>query len=294
MNTLKQEMKEFWGKGWGKRGQADKSVQSRERFLQELGAIRMLLEMEEGEQVREMQKIGLKGKAVLEIGCGAGSSSILFALDGAQVTASDLTDEAVAITKAKFDLLGLAGNAVQADAENLPFPDNSFDVVFSSGVLHHTPNTQKTIDEIRRVLKPGGNAVVMLYAKWSFQYLVSLLLMRGIIFGGIFRHGRNWLGHATELAWNTKEDRLNPMTKVYSGRQMRQLFKEFEIIGLRKHSFHWPDLFPGIYHLWKRRRVHLGDADVMSLSSFERVVGRFAGFALVIHARKPSAIKLNK
>ena len=67
---------------------------------------------------------------------------------------------------------------------------------------------------------------------------------------------------------------------------MRQLFKRFEVMSLRKHSFHWPDLFPGIYHVWKRHRVHLGDADVMLPSSFERAIGRWAGFALVLHAKK--------
>ncbi len=286
LDIIKQEIQEFWGKGWEKRGRDGGSTQTKEGYLQELNAVRMLLEMEEGEQVREIKTVGLHGKSVLEIGCGVGTSSVLFALDGAQVTASDLTNEAVGITKTKFELLGLPGNVVQADAENLPFPDNSFDVVFSSGVLHHTPNTQKTIDEIYRVLKPGGDAVVMLYAKWSFHYLVYLLFARGILLGARFRYGTSWLGHATELAWHTKEKKLNPMTKVYSGRQMRRMFKNFKVVELRKHSFHWADLFPGIYHVWKRHRVRLGDADVMPPSSFERAIGRWAGFALVMHAKK--------
>lgn len=287
-DILKQEMKEFWGKGWKKRARNDVSTTTKERFLQELGAVRILLELEEGEQVREMKDVGPRDKSVLEIGCGAGTSSILFALDGAQVTASDLTHEAVAITKSKFELLGLDGEFVQADAENLPFPDNSFDVVFSSGVLHHTPDTQKTIDEIYRVLKPGGRAVVMLYAKWSFQYSVSLLLVRGILLGGLFRYGRaRWLGSVTEVNWHTDTRQFNPLTKVYSGRQMRKLFKDFQIVSLRKNSFRWADIFPGMYRIIPRRKIRMGDTNTTIPSNWEVAIGRFAGFALVIHAKKP-------
>lgn len=287
-NTFKQEMKEFWGGGWEKRGQEDASAGSKEQLLQTLGAMRAVLELNGSEQVREMKKVGLRDKSVLEIGCGVGSSSIIFALDGAKVTASDLTDAAVAITKSKFAVLGLNGNFVQADAEHLSFPDNHFDVVFSSGVLHHTPGTEQAVKEIYRILKPGGEAVVMLYAKWSFHYWVYLWFVRGILLGERWRYGASWLGHATEQAWHTKEKKLNPLTKVYSGRQMRNLFKDFEFMSLRKHSFRWPDLFPGIYNVWHRRRVHLADADVIFPSGLEVVIGRWAGFALVIRVRKPT------
>lgn len=285
-DTFKQEMKEFWGQGWEKRRRDDNSTQTKERYLQELGVIRLVLELEEAEQVREMRDIGLQGRSVLEIGCGVGTSSVLFALDGAHVTATDLTEEAVAIAKSKFELMGLDGTFVQADAEQLPFVDDSFDIIFSSGVLHHTPNTEKAVQEIHRVLKPGGDAVVMLYAKWSFHFWVYLWLVRSLLLGERFRYGKSWLGHATELAWHTKVKKLNPMTKVYSGRKMKQLFKDFQIVDVRKHSFHWPDLFPGIYHLWRRHRVRIGDAEVILPSSFERTISRFLGFALVIHSKK--------
>lgn len=288
ISALKQEMKQFWGQGWVKRSQEDKSTMSKEQFLQDFGALRLFQKIVGVEEMRLMESLNLAGKRVLEIGCGAGSSSIAFALDGAEVTASDLTEEAVRITKAKFEMLGLDGDVVQADAENLPFEDNSFDVVFSSGVLHHTPDTQKAIDEIFRVLKPGGDAVVMLYAKWSGLYLIGLLLVRGILLGGILRHGpRHWLGHLTEAAWQTESKRLNPLTKVYSGCQMKNLFKQFRVLGLRKHSFNWADILPGIYRIFPRRKIDLGDTTLVIPSSLEVAISRLVGFSLVIHAKKP-------
>lgn len=286
--SLKREMRAFWGPGWSKRADADVDRSSRARLLQDLGAIRLLLELEESEQVREMRALGLRGKSVLEIGCGAGSSSLLFALEGARVTSVDLTDSAVALTRSKFDLLELPGRFVQADAEHLPFGNGRFDVVFSSGVLHHTPDTERAVGEIYRVLTPGGHAVVMLYARWSFLYLVELLLIRGLLFGGVFRYGaRRWLGSVTERAWRTNAKVLNPVTKVYSARQMKALCRRFQVTSLRKHSFHWPDLFPGIYHVWKRRRVRIGNAESIPPSALEVAVGRWAGFALVISLRRP-------
>lgn len=285
--VLKQQMKKFWGRGWVIRDRKDTDAGTREQLAQEVEARRSLLVLEGSEAVCEMGDSGLRGKSVLEIGCGAGFSSIIFARDGAHVTASDLTNEAVEITKEKFELLGLPGAVVQADAEDLPFDDNSFDIVFSSGVLHHTPNGQKAVDEIYRVLKPGGDAVVMLYAKWSFHYLVYLSLVRGILLGERFRYGESWLGHATELAWRTDAEMLNPITKVYSGRRIRALFKKFKVITLRKYSFHWPDLFPGIYNLWRRPRARIGQTDVILPSRIEKTIGRFGGFDLVIHVQKP-------
>ncbi|MFN3346111.1 MAG: class I SAM-dependent methyltransferase, partial [Chloroherpetonaceae bacterium] len=79
-----------------------------------------------------------RGKTLLEIGCGLGTDSLQFARNGAIVTGVDLTEESVALAKKRFDLYDINGTFRTADAENLPFADNSFDVVYSFGVLHHT------------------------------------------------------------------------------------------------------------------------------------------------------------
>jgi len=118
------------------------------------------------------------GLRVLEIGCGCGSEAERFARAGAHYTAVDLTSAAVNITRRRFQLANLEGRFVKGDAENLPFADGSFDLVYSHGVLHHTPDTPRTIREVHRVLSAGGQAVIMLYYRDSFNYYVNLGIVR--------------------------------------------------------------------------------------------------------------------
>ncbi|MFN3393547.1 MAG: class I SAM-dependent methyltransferase, partial [Candidatus Thermochlorobacter sp.] len=117
-----------------------------------------------------------RGKTLLEVGCGLGTDLLQFARYGAHVTGIDLTEESIALAKQRFELYGIEANLLAADAENLPFPDHSFDVVYSFGVLHHTPNTQKAIDEVYRVLKPGGEIIIMLYHKHSLHVWLGVPL----------------------------------------------------------------------------------------------------------------------
>lgn len=119
-----------------------------------------------------------RGLRVLEIGCGCGSEAERFVRAGAHYTAVDLTNAALIITRRRFQLANLEGKFVQGDAENLPFPDGSFDFVYSHGVLHHTPDTARTIRDVHRVLSPGGRAVIMLYYRDSFNYHVNLGIVR--------------------------------------------------------------------------------------------------------------------
>jgi len=119
------------------------------------------------------------GKDVLEIGCGNGADGACFAQQGARYTGVDLTQAAVDATREHFGYLGLPGSFQIENAEKLSFDDQSFDLVYSYGVLHHTPNPQRAFDEVHRVLKPGGRAIIMLYHKSSFNYYVRILgLMR--------------------------------------------------------------------------------------------------------------------
>ncbi len=119
-----------------------------------------------------------RGLRVLEIGCGCGSEAQRFVRAGAYYTAVDLTNAALSITRRRFQLANLEGRFVQGDAENLPFPDSSFDFVYSHGVLHHTPDTPRTIREVHQVISPGGRAVIMLYYRDSFNYFVNLGIVR--------------------------------------------------------------------------------------------------------------------
>jgi len=116
-----------------------------------------------------------RNKKVLEIGCGNGADGTMFAKAGADYTGVDLTDAALQATRQQFRLLGLKGTFQIENAEHLSFPDNNFDFVYSYGVLHHTVTPANAFSEVRRVLKPGGKAVLMLYHKHSFNYYARIL-----------------------------------------------------------------------------------------------------------------------
>jgi len=116
-----------------------------------------------------------KDKKVLEIGTGNGADAAMFAMNGAIYTGVDLTEAALEATRKHFAVLRLTGRFQRENAETLSFPSETFDWVYSHGVLHHTPNPQRAIDEVWRVLKPGGKAIIMLYHKHSFNYFVRIM-----------------------------------------------------------------------------------------------------------------------
>jgi ubiquinone/menaquinone biosynthesis C-methylase UbiE len=98
----------------------------------------------------------MRGRHVLEIGVGLGADHQRYAEAGAVLYGIDLTERAVEHTRRRLTSFGLSSELMVGDAEALPFPDESFDLVYSWGVLHHTPNTPKAVTEVHRVLKRGG------------------------------------------------------------------------------------------------------------------------------------------
>lgn len=127
----------------------------------------------------------MAGKQVLEIGFGPGYDTLKFMQANAVYSGIDITPENVDRTKKHLAFFGYEPNVQQADAENLPFPDASFDVVYSNGVLHHVPDMQKAFREARRVLKPGGEFIILLYNRYSVFYAGAVLVH---IASGRFRH----------------------------------------------------------------------------------------------------------
>ena len=157
-----------------------------------------------------------RGKMVLEIGVGLGADHEQFARAGANLYGVDLTPRAVEHSNRRLAAAGLKSTISVSDAENLPFDDSTFDIIYSWGVIHHSPNTPKAVAEIFRTLKPGGNCRVMIYHTYSF---VGYML---------------WLRYAfLRLRWGlTLADIYSrylesPGTKAYSLDEARELFSQF-------------------------------------------------------------------
>jgi ubiquinone/menaquinone biosynthesis C-methylase UbiE len=175
---------------------------------------------------RLMEFDKFRGARLLEVGCGMGTDLLQFARGGARCTGVDLTPRSVEITRHRFKLYGADGNFMISDGEHLPFRSESFDVVYSNGVLHHTPDTAGAIREVHRVLRPGGVAKIMLYHRNSLNYWLEIVLRRGVL-GLEFLRGRSAEEIMSRVIEFSDHD-ARPLVKVYSRRQMRELFGMFK------------------------------------------------------------------
>lgn len=156
------------------------------------------------------------GKRILEVGCGVGSDLLQFARAGADVVGIDLSPKSAFLARHRLDSYSCQGNVLVADAESLPFTGDEFDLVYSWGVLHHTPNPEKAIQEIYRVTKPSGEVCIMLYHRYSLVAL-QLYLLFGLLALKPFRSLKDILAHHHE----------SPGTKAYTIVEARQLFSAF-------------------------------------------------------------------
>jgi len=234
------------------------------------------------ESIYEYKKA--EGKCILEVGCGMGSHAARFAQYAKKFYAIDLTPKGTKLTKLRFQIFKLFGEIIQADAENLPFKDNYFDFVYSNGVIHHTPNTSKAIEEIYRVLKPGGKIIVMIYHKNSIFYWFDLMFKTQIKYSilkliptklvkKIFKDNISALELKDVLnmaRWRNLPDiilrfcdgHFNPHTKVYSKEEVKKMFFQFKelFIELYSSSDRYIDKIP--------------------------LINKYFGWALFIHAKK--------
>jgi SAM-dependent methyltransferase len=234
-----------------------------------------------------IDSLQVAGKQVLEIGLGEGAESELLIRRGARWSGIDLTAESVARVQTRLSLRDLPHEELrQGSVLALPFADDTFDLVFSHGVLHHVPDIEQAQREIHRVLRPGGELVTMLYARWSLNYLVSIGLIRraallaavplertrllkkgsadGMLGGhlqnareiGLFRYLR-----MREFTHHNTDGPANPYALVYDRRRVAHDFPDFQVTRTYKRFMHAPPLpvhqLPGAamlgWHLW----VHL-------------------------------------
>ena len=200
--------RDYWDHGWEARIKGDHAFQAElrtradwstylEREIQVLGASRHVM-------VVEANRETVHDKVVLDIGCGSGTSGALFGYLGAHYIGVDHSRHAAARALRNLRAAGGDGFTAQGNAEALPIRDNSVDVVYSNGVLHHTPNFLNAMDEAFRVLKPGGKAIIALYATYSTQFGVTRLL--GVLKGNISRSARaRWLNEISEGASGARQ-----------------------------------------------------------------------------------------
>lgn len=164
---------------------------------------------------------GAKNKKVLEIGVGLGADHQKFAEAGAELFGIDLTERAIKNTSERLKLFGLNSSLSTGDAEHLKFENNTFDQIYSWGVIHHSPNTQQAIDEIYRVLRNDGKAKIMIYHKYSFVgYMLWL------------RYAFLKLKPFTSLAEIYSKYLESPGTKAYTTKEAYEMFSKFSSVQI--------------------------------------------------------------
>ena len=222
-----------------------------------------------------------RGRRVLEIGLGQGAESEQLIRRGASWSGLDVTEESVDRVRARLAIRGLPYDDVRhGSAVSIPWPDGTFDLVFSHGVLHHIPDIHLAQREIHRVLKPGGTLIAMVYARGSLNYQLSIRFVRraALLAAYLLRRARlvrsspllrqhldnaeiiglrQYLALETFTHHNT-DGPLNPYARVYSVREVAEHFPDFVVVDAYKRYMHAPPLpvhgLPGEghvgWHLW--------------------------------------------
>ncbi len=164
-----------------------------------------------------------KGERVLEVGCGTGCDLLQFAKHGAIVTGVDITREHLDLARQR---VGNHATVMESDARSLPFPSASFDYVYSFGVLHHSDEPRRIVQEIFRVLRPGGRFNVQVYAMISYFTLWTIL-----------RHGFQW-----KLC--IENSRAPVHIQLNTARSLRRLFAPAQVSIEKHHCTPWEALAP--------------------------------------------------
>jgi ubiquinone/menaquinone biosynthesis C-methylase UbiE len=233
-------------------------AQDYENFFREYDAFRY---RREGHILGCLDGINFSDRRILEIGLGQGADSEQIIRRGGRWSGLDLTNESVARVRTRLQLRNLPYDDIrQGSALEIPYPDASFEMVFSHGVLHHIPEIGAAQAEIARVLKPDGELVIMVYAKWSFNRIVAIGLLRrlgllamhslGTKPSGIYRDHLqnaqrsglwNYMKMENFIHKNT-DGPHNPYSKVYDLAEIRKDFRAFRIVKSYKRWMHGPPL----------------------------------------------------
>jgi len=219
---------------------------------------------------------GARGKRVLEIGVGTGCDFVQWVRAGAEAHGVDLTPAGIDLTRRRLAREGRSADLQVADAEDLPFPDDHFDRVYSWGVLHHTPDPPRAFREVLRVLKPGGEARIMVYHRRSWV-VMQLWVRWGLLGGDLGKSPRRIVRERLESP-GTEAYRLDEIPALLDGFTAVEAHPRLTAYDLRqtrpnagKHGWWLPALAMAIY---PRPLV--------------RALGDRFGFFLLIRARKPT------
>jgi ubiquinone/menaquinone biosynthesis C-methylase UbiE len=210
-----------------------------------------------------------RGKRVLEVGFGAGTDFIQWLRAGANATGIDLTEEALANLTHRIDVYGLPKpeHIQVGDAENLPFESNSFDLGYSWGVLHHTPNTEKAIRELLRVVRPGGEVKIMLYNRHSlcaFHSWIKFALLKG----------RPW----KSIRWVMWHHQESISTTTYTRSEIVKLFTDLGLQDIQVDALMMRTNYA---------RQHGFSVVRPLVRAFLAMTEPWLGWSLAIQARKP-------
>ncbi len=273
------EVKEFWNSNPCQSDLSD--AQDRRRYFEEISRNRYGKREWHVPTVAAFHKYA--GKDVLEIGCSIATDGLEFAKKGANYTGVDLTPASIEMARERFRLFDVPGRFEVANAEEkIPFPDETFDHIYSFGVIHHSPVPERIVREMHRVLRKGGTFNVMLYNRSSINYYIEIMFLRKL-----FRHMLRpkfmpgllasvtgfdkWkldghretltkkLTHEQWVSMNT-DGPYCPLAKVYSHAEGAALFKDFSNVRQEVWEFnvdHWPilkNILPTRAERWIGRR----------------------------------------
>jgi ubiquinone/menaquinone biosynthesis C-methylase UbiE len=169
------------------------------------------------------------GKKILEVGVGQGTDLVQFAKGGADVYGIDITQRHLALAARNFEVRGMHAHLENAAAAAIPFENDSFDVVYSFGVLHCTDNTVRSVSECHRVLKPGGELILAMYYTYSFFHAYTILVT-GMLRGNLRRLGYKGLMSLVESGADGVT--FVPLVKTYSRNQLRNILEDFAHVRL--------------------------------------------------------------
>lgn len=292
MSTIINDVKNFWDANPCNSNYSDQ--QDRKKYFEEITRKRFHGREWHVPIIAKFEEF--KDKDVLEIGCGIGTDGHEFAKNGARYVGIDLTPNSIKLSKERFKLFNVKGSFKVVNAEEkLPFPDNSFDHIYSFGVIHHTPNPEAIVNEMHRVLRPGGTFTVMLYNRSSINYYIEIMFLRKLFRWILYPKSMPRLisrvtgfsesrlkGHREIMMKKvkmTKQEWINintdgpycPLSRVYNKKEAGELFKIFDDLKME---------------IWEFNTDHWSFIGKLIPTKIARGIGRIWGWHRIIYGRK--------